>query len=371
MNAPSALPEPGAPDVLWVVDLLNYLFRAYHAMPPLENSRGEPTHATLGVMNMLNRMIEERRPCHLAIALDSPGRGFRGALYPDYKAHRPPAPDDLKVQLQRTREIIEAYRVPLLSQADYEADDIIASCVRWALANDLRVVIASSDKDLMQLIEPGKVWCWDAMRNNVYSVADVEKKFGVGPGQLRELLALVGDSSDNIPGVRGVGPKTAAKLLAQFGSLDELLANLEQVKRPKLRESLSNNVDNIRIAYQLVELRNDAAIELDKESLRYGNRDDEKLRALFTELQFGRFLEMLDEPQADPEQPPDDDASTIETTIVLTREQLEQLVAEARSNGQLAVVAFGPESVAVIGTGCHLREELVSPHSCGVRTAER
>ena len=258
MAAPSTLPEPGADDVLWLLDLSNYLFRAYHALPPMNNAAGEPTQATLGTMNMLRRLVSDHRPSHLAIAMDSKGRGFRGELFPDYKAHRPKAPADFKVQLERTKELCRAYRIPLYGQEHYEADDIIATCVRWGRSQGMRVVIASSDKDLMQLVEPDGVWCWDAMRNRIYGVDEVHKKFGVKPERIRDLLALIGDSSDNIPGIRGVGPKTAAKLLNEYGDIAGLLAQLETVKRPKLRDSLIAGRKDIELAYELVGLREDA-----------------------------------------------------------------------------------------------------------------
>ena len=195
---PSTLPDPGADDVLWLIDLSNYVFRAYHALPPLSNSHGEPTNATLGTLNMLNRMIEDNQPSYLGVVMDSPGRGFRGEIDPEYKANRSAAPPDLKRQLQRTREIFEGYGVPIFKQDGYEADDLIATLTKKAVAEGLRVVIASTDKDLMQLVVPGKVWCWDAMRNKVYGEPEVIKKFGVPPTKLLQVLSLIGDTSDNV-----------------------------------------------------------------------------------------------------------------------------------------------------------------------------
>jgi DNA polymerase-1 len=335
---PSQLPEAGANDVLFLIDLSNYVFRAYHALPQLSNSRGEPTSATLGTLNMLNRLVEDHRPAYLAVVMDSRGRGFRGEIDPRYKANRPGAPPELVRQLERCREIFEAYRVPIYSVPGYEADDLIATLARQAVAAGLRVVIASSDKDLLQLVRDGRVVCWDAMRGSVYGPPEVEKKYGVSPGKMRELLALVGDSSDNITGVPGVGPKTAAKLLGDFGSIEGIFAQIDSIQRPKLRASLEAARDDVARAYQLVELRDDAKLELDLAELRYGNADVDKLRELFTELQFPRFLEMLDEgAMAVPEPEPEGSAQ-----LVLEVAELERIAERAREEKRLAITVFGP-----------------------------
>ena len=351
MPAASSLPGSGARDVLWLIDLSNYVFRAYHALPPLSNSHGEPTNATLGTLNMLNRMIEDYNPAYLAVVMDSKSRGHRIEIYPEYKANRSAAPPDLVHQLNRCREIFEAYGVPIYQREGYEADDLIATLTRLAIENDLRVVIASTDKDLMQLIRPGKVLCWDAMRNNVYGIPEVEKKFGVKPEKVREVLALMGDSSDNVPGVPGVGPKTAAKLINAYGSVAGIYDNIADVTRPKLKENLVAHEDDARRALQLVELRDDADLPVELDALAYGSgRDDERLREIFTELQFARFLEMLGDPDSEP--PPDSD-QTPSYRMILSADVLQALAAEIREAGQAAVVAFGiddnPMTTPLIG----------------------
>jgi DNA polymerase I len=349
----SELPKPGSDDVLWLIDLSNYVFRAYHALPPLQNSRGEPTGATLGTLNMLNRLIEDHRPAYMAVVMDSPGRGFRAAIDPAYKANRAAAPPDLKHQIQRCREIFSAYGVPIYQRDGYEADDLIATLTRQALAQGLRVVVASTDKDLMQLIVDGKVTCWDAMRNNVYGTVEVTKKFGVGPDRLRQVLSLIGDSSDNVPGVPGVGPKRAAALIEQFGDLDALFAAVETVKQPKMRQSLAESEEAVRRAFELVALRDDADVVFELEALRYGTRlDRDKLRELFTELQFTRFLEMIEDVDSEP--PPGEPAEPTEYATLLDRDALAALCAAARESGQLAVFAFGAEPEAMRGELCGL-----------------
>src|SRR4051812_9534161 len=194
----TALPPPGSPDVLYLIDLSSYVFRAYHAIAPLSNSKGEPTHATYGTVSMLQKLVGERKPAHLAVAMDSKGPTFRHELYADYKATRSARPPDLALQMERSREIVEAYRIPIFQRDGVEADDLIATAVRLATDAGLFVVILGADKDLMQLISD-RVAMWDTMRDKTYGAPEVQEKFGVPPSKVRDLLALMGDSSDNIP----------------------------------------------------------------------------------------------------------------------------------------------------------------------------
>jgi DNA polymerase-1 len=332
---PTVLPPAGAADVLYLIDFSGYVFRAYHAIAPLTSPGGEPTHATYGTVAMLQKLIEERRPAYLGVAMDSPGPRKRAEIDARYKAHRPPAPADLVVQLQRSREFVEAYRIPVFIAEGHEADDLLAVAVAQARARDLRVVIASSDKDLMQLVDDEKVMLWDAMRDRVYGEAEVIAKFGVPPAQLRDLLALMGDSSDNVPGVPGVGEKTAAELLLQFGSLDAVYERLDEVKKPKLRASLKEHEADARISKELVTLRTDGDVHLDLEALRYGSPDEARLRELFTELGFTRFLKALPAPAVE--------AVALSTShaSVLTRDELERFAASARASGRLALAVLG------------------------------
>ncbi|MBM4374430.1 MAG: DNA polymerase I [Deltaproteobacteria bacterium] len=362
----STLPRAGAEDVLYVLDLSNFVFRAYHALPPLTAPNGEPTNATLGTMNMFHRMLDAQRPALLAVTMDSRGRGFRGQLSPDYKAHRPPAPEDLVVQMARCRELFEAYRVPVFQRDGFEADDVIATLVKQARAAGLRVVIASSDKDLYQLVDGDRVVVWDAMRSKVYGPPEVHEKFGVAPSRVRDLLALVGDTSDNVPGVPGVGPKTAAQLLARFGSVSEVMARASEVEKPKLRKSLEDSVAAVELAYRLVELRDDVDVAIDVDALRFGRPDVTRLRALFTELHFQRLLEGLprEDVVASPNTPAPHEASATATprstpapvTTVLDLDALEALAREARAAGQLAVAAVAPgvEPMRTVLTGLAL-----------------
>jgi DNA polymerase-1 len=347
---PTVLPPRGAPDVLYLIDFSGYVFRAYHAIAPLTSPRGEPTHATFGTVAMLQRLIEEHQPVYLGVAMDAPGPRLRTGIDPRYKAHRPAPPEDLVVQMRRSRELVEAYRIPIFIADGLEADDLIAVVVARAREEGLRVVIASADKDLMQLVEGEHVVMWDAMRDRVYGEPEVVAKFGVPPAQLRDLLALVGDTSDNVPGVKGVGPKTAAELLTQFGTLDGVYANLDQVKKVKLRESLHEHEADARISRELVTLRTDGPVTFDLETLRYGAPDHERLRELFFELGFTRFLKALPAPAMA--------ALTLSDTYetILDRPALERFVAAARAAGQLSVAVLGtsPEAMRAHATGLAL-----------------
>jgi DNA polymerase-1 len=337
MSRPTVLPPAGAEDVLYLIDFSGYVFRAYHAVAPLSSSTGEPTHATFGTVAMIQKLIDQRKPVYLGVAMDSTGPRLRTGMDARYKAHRPAPPDDLIVQMKRSREFVEAYRIPIFIADGLEADDLIAVATARALEKGLRVVIASSDKDLMQLVDGDRVVLWDAMRDRIYGTPEVIAKFGVPPSQIRDLLALVGDTSDNVPGVPGVGMKTGAELLTQFGSLDALYARLGEVKKVKIRESLQANEGEARLSQQLVTLDVSTEVNLELDTLRYASPDTERLRALFAELGFGRFLKALPAPAA---------AVKVmdlggDFSVILTRADLEKIVAEAGAAKRIAFAVWG------------------------------
>ena len=329
MTGPASLPPSGAPSVLYLIDLSGYVFRAYHAIAPLSNSKGEPTHAVLGTVNMLQKVVNERRPHMLAVAMDSRGPSFRRAIDERYKANRPAPPPDLSLQMGRCYSIVRAYNIPIVQEDGIEADDLIAVAVGRALASNLRVVIVSSDKDLMQLVrdDDDRVVLWDSMRDRVYGPDEVKAKFGVVPSKLRDLLALTGDTSDNIPGVPSVGPKTASDLLNEYGSMDQIYANLDKIKKAKLREMLATHEKDARISQQLVTLKTDSAIAWDLEHLTYGGANTDELRALFTELEFTRLLDQVKAPVT----------TKREYTTVTTPEALAAVVGRARETGRVGV----------------------------------
>ena len=266
------LPAAGSEDVLYLIDLSGYVFRAYHALPPLSNSKGEPTHAVLGTVSMIQKVVNDRRPGMLAVAMDCRGPSFRKTIDPRYKATRQVAPEDLSGQMARCEQFAKAYNIPIYQTDGIEADDLIAAVVERAVAEGVRVVVVSADKDLMQLVRDGddRVLMWDSMRDRTYGAPEVEAKFGVPPSQLRDLLALTGDTSDNIPGVPSVGPKTAADLLKEYKTIDGVYANLANIKRAKLKQMLQEHEADARISQVLVTLKRDVDVHWDKKSLRYG-----------------------------------------------------------------------------------------------------
>ena len=285
--------EPASPGVLYIIDLSGYVFRAYHAIAPLTSPTGEPTHAVFGTVNMLERLVRQQKPALLCVAMDSRKKTFRKEIYPEYKANRPPAPEDLPQQMKRCREIIDAFGISVFQEDGVEADDLIASAVKQAREQDLKVIIVSADKDLTQLVGDD-VLMWDTVRDRVFGPSEVEERYGVGPGQMRDLLALMGDSSDNIPGVPNVGPKTARDLLQSYGTLEGVYEHLGEVKRKKLKENLEANHDKAVLSQMLVSLKEDCELDFDLEKLAYRGRALDTLRVIYTELGFTRHIAALD-----------------------------------------------------------------------------
>ena len=246
-------------DHLYLIDGSGYLFRAYHALPPLSRkSDGLPTGAVSGFCNMLWKLLEDTRqgdaPTHLAVIFDAGRKTFRNEIYPEYKAHRPDPPEDLIPQFPLVRDATRAFGVPAIQAVGYEADDLIAAYARIAREAGAKVTIVSSDKDLMQLVVDGEVELLDTMKNKRISTSEVIEKFGVPPSKVVEVQALAGDSTDNIPGVRGIGIKTAAELINAYGDLETLLKRADEIKQPKRRETLIENAEMARISKKLVTL---------------------------------------------------------------------------------------------------------------------
>ena len=339
-----------APDVLYIVDLSSYVLRAYHAIAPLSNPAGEPTHAVHGTVSMLERLVRQCRPAMLAIAMDSGRATFRKEIYDAYKANRPPSPTDLSQQMRRCEQIVRAFNIPIFKQDGVEADDLIASAVKSALAHELKVVIVAADKDLMQLVSD-TVIMWDTMRDRVFGVSEVEERFGVRVDQVRDLLALTGDTSDNIPGVPSVGPKTAKELLNEFDTVQGIYERIDTVKKKGLRDKLVEHREQALLSQRLVTLKDDCPITIDKEHLAYGGRDIPALKELYAELGFQRQLQALStEPEAGSavlatstgSAPPKAAAAAApvgapEISIIGTKEELATLASELRAAGSFSV----------------------------------
>ncbi len=282
---------------VYLIDGSAYIYRAYHAIAPLSNSSGMPTHAVFGFTNILLRVMREKNPRYIAVAWDLKGPTFRHELYADYKANRPPMPEDLQVQIPYIRDVVAAYNIAGLEKQGYEADDLIASAVKRLTDTGREVVIISGDKDLLQLVSD-KVTLWDPMNDRLMDPAAVEKKYNIKLSQLTDYFALIGDSSDNIPGVAGVGPKTAEKLLNRFGSLDLLFENLGDIEQKKLQEKLTAAKDMAFLSRDLILLNQDAEVPADTESYQAVPPDEERLRHLFTTLEFNRLLKSETTPQS-------------------------------------------------------------------------
>ncbi|MGA0705963.1 MAG: DNA polymerase I [Steroidobacteraceae bacterium] len=285
------------PATLWLVDGSSYLYRAFHALPPLTTSRGEPTGAVLGVLNMLNRLLKEEQPQYLAVVFDAPGRTFRDDLFEAYKAHRPPMPDDLQRQIGPLLESVEALGLPLLRIEGVEADDVIGTLAARASAAGMRTVVSTGDKDLAQLVDE-KVTLVNTMTGSRLDEAGVKHKFDVLPSQIVDYLALVGDSADNIPGVPKVGPKTAAKWLNQYGTLDAIVDHASDIPG-KVGESLRENLQQLELSRKLASIRCDLELGVEPERLCPGQPDRDRLGAIYSRLELNSLLRQLgDQPAA-------------------------------------------------------------------------
>ena len=279
---------------LHLIDGSGFIFRAYHALPPLtRKSDGLPVGAVAGFCNMLDKFVEDQKgrdaPTHVAVIFDAKGKTFRNDIYEKYKANRPPAPEDLVPQFPLTRTATRAFNLPALELNGFEADDIIATLAVRARDAGGRVTIISSDKDLMQLVGNG-VEMLDAMKNRHIGIDEVEAKFGVGPDRVIDVQALAGDSVDNIPGAPGIGVKTAALLIRDYGDLDNLLTHAGEIKQPKRRETLIDYAEQIRLSRQLVTLSTDAPMDVTLESLEVKEPDPDALLGFLAEMEFRTLL---------------------------------------------------------------------------------
>ncbi len=303
VKAPARIPGKG--DHVFLVDGSSYIFRAYHALPPLNRkSDGLQVNAVLGFCNMLWKLLRDmppdNRPTHLAIIFDKSEITFRNKLYPDYKAHRPPAPDDLIPQFPLIREAVRAFDLPCLEQAGFEADDLIATYARLAGERGATTTIVSSDKDLMQLVTD-KVIMFDTMKDRRIGIPEVIEKFGVPPEKVVEVQALAGDSTDNVPGVPGIGIKTAAQLIVEYGDLETLLKRAGEIKQPKRREALLENAEKARISRQLVLLDDKVKLDTPLDELAVQEPDARKLIAFLKAMEFSTLTRRVaDYSQIDP-----------------------------------------------------------------------
>ena len=271
---------------------MSNIYRAYHAIQGLTNKQGLPTNAVLGFTNMLRKLIEEEKPDYLGVAIDVPGPTIRHERYADYKATRRPMPEDLIQQIPYILQVCDVLRIPVISCERYEADDVIGTLARQAVEEGLQVVMVTIDKDMFQLVSD-QVTLLDTRTMTRLDPSKVEEKFGVLPDKVVDVLSLVGDTSDNIPGAPGIGQKGARQLILEYGDLDNLLSSRDQVSRKSYRESLQENEELIRQSLDLVTIREDLPVELNLDELRLSEPEYEGARKLFAELEFSALLEVF------------------------------------------------------------------------------
>jgi DNA polymerase-1 len=277
---------------LVLIDGSSYLYRAYHALPKLSNSAGEPTGALHGVLNMINKLVREQPAGHIAVVFDAPGKTFRDDMYAEYKANRPPMPDDLREQVEPLIDAVRAMGLPLLRVEGVEADDVIGTLCRRSAEQGLNVLVSTVDKDMAQLVSD-KVTLVNTMTGQVLDRDGVKKKFDVFPEQIIDYLALVGDSSDNIPGVPRVGAKTAAKWLNQYPTADDIIENADDIAG-KVGECLRDNIEQLKLSRDLATIRQDVELETEFDDLTPGGADEDVLREIYGRFELRQLLRQLD-----------------------------------------------------------------------------
>ncbi len=275
---------------LFLIDASSYIYRAFFALPHLSNSKGLPTNAAYGFTQMLLKVIKDHQPTHLAVIFDSKAPSFRQKLYLDYKANRPAMPEELKVQIPLIKEIVEGFKLKAVEKEGYEADDIIGTISQAAAAKGMKTMIVTGDKDMMQLVSD-KVTLLDTMKDRITGPEQVRERFGVEPNQVVEVLGLAGDSTDNIPGVPGIGEKSATKLIQEFQGIEHLLESLDKVGKAKVRESLVSFADQARLSKDLVTIDCDVPLEYELRDFQLSEPDQEKLQAIFRELEFTKLTQ--------------------------------------------------------------------------------
>ena len=336
-------------DHFYLIDGSGYIFRAYYALPPLSRkSDGLPTGAVSGFCSMLFKLLEDSRsddsefkPTHFAVIFDSARKNFRNEIFKDYKANRTEAPEDLAPQFEYIKKSVEAFNLPSIELLNYEADDLIATYAKKIVAAGAKVTIISSDKDLMQLVD-NKIRLFDPMKSKVIGEKEVVEKFGVKPNQVIDVQSLAGDTSDNIPGVPGIGVKTAAELINKYKNLDTLLNNLDEIKQKKRKETLKLNVKNALLSRKLVTLKNDVPIKNELDTFRLKDVNKDKLFNFLREMEFNRLLSQVISFYGDNSK---EATSTVKLSKIDTKkyinidtdEKLDNLVAKIKNESLIAV----------------------------------
>jgi len=320
--------DSGAP-VLTLIDASGYIFRAYHAIQALSTSKGVPTNAVYGFTRMLLKTLREREPTHVALAFDKESRLGRQAIDANYKANREGPPPDLVPQFTLIRRVVEALDVPVLEFEGWEADDVIGTLAHQAEEQGFQVLVVTGDKDFIQIVD-ASVTLYDPMQDKWTKPADVRERLGIEPSQMRDYLALIGDPIDNVPKVPGIGPKTAVELLQQFGDIETLVARLDEIKKPKVREALEANSEQLRRAKSLVSFKLDLPLEVKIEDLARRPIKESQARALFSELEFFKLLQEMPAQQPTP--------LAISTRVIADRAGLQQIAETAIADTALTLI---------------------------------
>src|SRR5664280_1700096 len=312
--------------LLALVDGSNYIYRAFYGVPLLTNSKGFPTNAIYGFTNMLLKLLRDLAPDYIVVTFDLKGPTTRHEEFTDYKATRKPMPDDLIPQIPFIKDVVRGLSISILEKQGVEADDLIGTLAVQASKRGWRTAVISGDKDLMQLVNEN-VTMIDTMKDKTYDVAAVKERFGVGPDKVVEILGLMGDTSDNIPGVPGIGPKTAQRLIEEYGTLENVLQNAENLRNIKLRETMRSYADQARLSHQLASIRKDIEIDFDLQDAARKESDKEILSRLFSEFEFSSLLQEIKR---------DTEKVAKEYKQVLDRKSLEELVALLQNSREIS-----------------------------------
>ncbi len=324
---------------MFLIDGSSYCYRAFYALGRLTNARGMPTQAVYGFAQMLLKVLKDKKPDYICVVFDSAGPTFRHERYPDYKATRQKMPEDLAVQLPYIRDLVRFFGLSQIAVDGFEADDLIATLVERYQAQGLEIVVASADKDLHQLIEDPRVNQWDPQKDRVITSKEVEERFGIRPQQMVDLLALMGDSSDHVPGIPGVGEKTAQKLMQQWGALDAVLEHVDEISPPSLRDKISRNREMAVLSRELVKLCRDVPVTTELAELIPGSPQTGELAKLYQELNFRNLLASLQEQTGHEQGRPMDTGKKAARTdrIITTLDSLAEVIAQLQGQEQFSI----------------------------------
>jgi len=328
----------GQQKTFYLIDGSSYIYRAFYAIGRLTNSKGMPTQAVYGFNQMILKVLRDEDPDYVCVVFDAPGPTFRSEIFEDYKANRQKMPEDLSIQIPYIKDLVRHHGIPQIELEGYEADDLIATLTKWCRDRDLDVVIVSADKDLMQLVEDPHVRQWDPQKDKVFREQEVVKRYGVTAQQMKDFLALMGDSSDNIPGVKGVGEKTARKLLEEWGSLDEIYAHIEDVTPASVQKKLQEHRGDAYLSRKLVSFKEDVTIARGLPDFAKEKASVADLAKLYSELDFKTLIDALRQEHGDIGQAAEETAKPeIESCIVVREEDFDGLIEQLRKLKEFSI----------------------------------